>query len=80
MDKGIDSFNDSGSDSDVATNSQYVELQTAINKSDLETVHFCSMLSNGQGSENCGCQSGYCDRRPSSLALRVLFDVSHICR
>lgn len=40
MDKGVDSFNDSGSDSDVATNSQYTELQTAINKSDLEFVFF----------------------------------------
>lgn len=40
MDKGIDSFNDSGSDSDVATNSRYTELQTAICKSDLEFVFF----------------------------------------
>ena len=49
MDKGIDSFNDSGTDSDVATNSQYTELQTAINKSDLEFVFFSMAASNGIG-------------------------------
>lgn len=40
MDKGIDSFNDSGSDSDIATNSQFSQLQNAIDKADLETVFF----------------------------------------
>ena len=49
MDKGIDSFNDSGTDSDVATNSQYTELQTAINKSDLEFVFFWMVASNVVG-------------------------------
>ena len=49
MDKGIDSFNDSGSDSDVATNSQYAELQTAINKCDLEFVFFSMVVSNNIG-------------------------------
>lgn len=49
MDKGIDSFNDSGSDSDVATNSQYTELQTAIIKCDLEFVFLCLVVSYGIG-------------------------------